>query len=83
MKPMERYWEAFGWDVHSIDGHDMNAITDTVASLNTRSGPPHVLIAQTIFGKGVSFMSNEIAWHYLPMSEEQYRQAIAEVEAST
>jgi transketolase len=40
-----------------------------------------VLIARTTFGKGVSYMEGRIAWHYLPMSDEQYRQALAELEA--
>jgi transketolase len=44
-------------------------------------GPPHVLLARTTFGKGVSFMERKIHWHYWPMSDEEYVQALAEVEA--
>ncbi|MBI4611257.1 MAG: transketolase [Candidatus Rokubacteria bacterium] len=76
---LEGRWQAFGWDAHVVDGHDGAAIERTIAGLDTRSGPPHVLIARTVFGKGVSFMERRLEWHYLPMSEAQYRQALAEV----
>ena len=81
LSPMAERWRAFGWDVCEVDGHDVSAITRTIRDLNTSSGPPHVLIAHTIFGKGVSFMENQIKWHYWPMSEEEYQQALREVEA--
>ena len=54
---------------------------EVVASLDTDAGPPHVLIARTIFGKGVSFMEGKIKWHYWPMSDAEYRQAVQEIEA--
>ena len=52
----------------------------TLANLSFTSGAPHVLIARTTFGKGVSYMENQIKWHYWPMSDEEYTQAQAEVE---
>jgi len=76
---MGERWRAFGWDVHEIDGHDAGAIAETIESLNTESGPPHVLIARTVFGKGVSFMERQIKWHYFPMSEREYQQAMIEI----
>lgn len=82
LHPLEDYWRTFGWDVHSLDGHDIPGIVNTIAALDTHTGPPHVLIAHTTFGKGVSFMENQIRWHYLPMSDAEYRQALAEVEAA-
>jgi transketolase len=45
------------------------------------SGPPHVLVARTVFGKGVSYMQSQIKWHYWPMSNEEYEQALAEIGA--
>ena len=48
----------------------------TIARLDTRTGAPHVLVAKTTFGKGVSFMERQIKWHYWPMSDDEYRQAI-------
>ena len=45
------------------------------------TGAPHVVLAQTVFGRGVSYMEREIAWHYLPMNDEQYATALAELGA--
>ena len=48
--------------------------------LDTAPGAPHVLIARTVFGKGVSYMERQIKWHYWPMSDDEYRQALAEID---
>jgi transketolase len=81
LSPMAARWRAFGWDVHEVDGHDIASMKKTLASLDTTTGLPHVLIARTVFGKGVSFMEGQIKWHYWPMSDAEFRQAAAEVEA--
>jgi transketolase len=75
-------WRAFGWDVHEVDGHDVDGLAATIASLETQSGPPHVLLAHTTFGKGVSFMEGKIEWHYLPLDEELHRRALADLDAA-
>lgn len=80
MSPLAERWRAFGWDVHEVDGHDGRGLAKTVAKLDTAYGPPHVLIARTVFGKGVSFMENQIKWHYLPMTDDEYTQALREIE---
>jgi len=77
---MDDRWRAFGWDVQEVDGHNVLEITKALTVLNTAFGAPHVLIAHTVFGKGVSFMENQIKWHYLPMSDEEYRQAMNEID---
>ena len=79
LSPLSEKWSAFGWDVRTVDGHDVDELTTTVGTLDTRDGPPHVLIARTTFGKGVSFMENQIRWHYLPMSDEEYAHALGEI----
>ena len=79
LSPLAERWRAFGWDVHEVDGHNIDEMVSTISDLNTLSGPPHVLIAHTVFGKGVSYMEHQIKWHYWPMSEAEYRQALAEV----
>jgi len=79
--PASARWAAFGWDVHEVDGTDPNAIAAALRSLDTRSGPPHVLLARTVFGRGVSFMESRIEWHYLPLEPETHRQAVTELEA--
>src|SRR5262249_54364012 len=80
LSPLAERWRAFRWDVHEVDGHDVPGMTATIGRLDTRAGAPHVLVARTVFGKGVSFMERQIKWHYWPMSDDEYRQAIADVE---
>jgi transketolase len=81
LSPMADRWRAFGWDVHEVDGHDVAQIQHTIGRLDPGSGPPHVILARTVFGKGVSFMERQLRWHYLPMSNDQYEQAMAEIGA--
>lgn len=77
---MAERWRSFGWDVHEVDGHDSALIAATIAGLE--GDRPHLLIAETTFGKGVSYMEGRIEWHYLPMSDEQYERALAEIDGS-
>jgi transketolase len=74
--PLEEKLSAFGADVQSIDGHDM---IELAAALARPAKGPRVIVARTVKGHGVSFMENKMEWHYLPMTEDQYRQALAEV----
>ncbi len=70
---------AFGWDVRHADGHDERALTDAL-DVTVSVGRPRVVIATTVFGRGVSFMEGQLEWHYLPLNDEQYAQAIAELQ---
>ena len=79
LAPMDERWRAFGWDAHVVDGHDVEGMARTIEALNTNEGPPHVLIARTVFGHGVSFMESQIKWHYMPMSDAEYSRALQEV----
>lgn len=79
LTPMAPRWEAFDWDVHTLDGNDEQQLVTIMSGLSYDSGKPHVLIANTIFGKGVSFMENQIKWHYWPLSESEYQQAMQEL----
>ncbi len=79
LSPMAARWQAFGWEAQEVDGHDPAALAATLNRCNTEAGPPHVLIAKTTFGKGVSYMENQIKWHYWPMSDAEYEQAITEL----
>jgi transketolase len=81
LQPLAERWRSFGWDVHEVDGHNVAALQATVAGLDTTVGPPHVLMARTVFGKGVSYMEGQIKWHYWPMSDIEYHRAMQEVEA--
>jgi transketolase len=81
LSPLEARWKAFGWDVHTVDGHDHDALRAVIDGLSPGHAAPHVLLAQTIFGHGVSYMEREIRWHYLPMDDGQYASALAELSA--
>ena len=78
LSPLSERWSAFGWDVVEVDGHDHDALR---RALVDSVDAPRVVIARTTFGKGVSYMENEIKWHYWPMSDAEYAQAVAEVDA--
>ena len=82
LEPLAKKWEIFGWDAQEIDGHDTAKLSSVLEAFETTSGKPHVLIAKTIFGKGVSDMHGKIKWHYLPMSAQDYKTAIAEIETN-
>jgi len=82
MEPLPERWRAFGWDVHEVDGSDPDALAAQLEALDTAqsTGEPHVVVARTTFGKGVSYMESQVHWHYWPMSEELYEQAISELD---
>jgi transketolase len=69
----------FGWDAAAVPGHDQDALA--AALLRPTSGRPRALVADTTFGYGVSFMESKIEWHYLPLDEETYPLALADLEA--
>ena len=73
-------WRAFGWEARVVDGNDAAAVASAAAGFCTEEGPPHVLVASTVFGRGVSFMERQVRWHYMPMSDTEYVQAMEEVE---
>jgi transketolase len=78
LEPLEDKWKAFNWDVHRIDGHDMGAIMK-VLQLPIHPEKPRVIIADTIKGKGVSFMEGQTAWHGVAPSAEDYEKALKEL----
>lgn len=80
LAPLGDRWRAFGWDVHEVNGHDVALLAQTFNGLETVSGEPHVVIARTVFGKGISYMEAQVKWHYSPMSEQEYRRALDEIE---
>ena len=76
-------WEAFGWNAVEIDGHDMNQIVDALDNLPAvNSDKPTVIIANTVKGKGVSFMEGVIGWHAGALSTEDMEKAMAEIDAA-
>lgn len=78
--PIKDKFEAFGWHVQEIDGHDFAQIFAAVDAAKAAAGKPSVIIARTIKGKGVSFMENQAGWHGSAPSREQAEQALRELE---
>ena len=79
LSPMVKRWQVFDWNVYEVDGHNVEEITRTINLLDSTSNAPHILLAHTTFGKGVSYMENQIKWHYWPMSDAEYQQAMDEI----
>lgn len=80
VEPLDKKWEAFGWNVLKIDGHDMQEILDALAKAKECKGKPTVIIAETTKGKGVSFMENVCGFHGVAPTTEETAQAVKELE---
>ena len=83
LEPFADKWRDFGWQVQVVDGHDVDALQAAFARAkdNLGGGKPSVIIAETTKGKGVSFMENDILWHYRTPQGEEYDAALKELEA--
>lgn len=79
LEPLKQKWEAFNWHTQVIDGHDFKQIVDAVLQAQAVSGMPSVIIANTIPGKGVSFMERDYKWHGKPPSKEEGEKALEEI----
>lgn len=81
ISPVEDKFRAFGWNVMTIDGHDYDAISDAVDAAKASTGKPTLIVAETVKGKGVSFMENQVGWHGVAPTAEQAKEAVAELMA--
>lgn len=73
-------WESLGFEVSIVEGHNIDEIVAEIDKLKiSKNILPKVIIADTVKGKGVSYMENQLAWHYLPVNDEQYIQAKKEI----
>ncbi len=72
-------WDAFDWHTIEIDGHDLNQIFDAFVEAENFKEGPSVIIANTIKGKGVSFMEDEVGWHAAAPNDEQLQKALKEL----
>lgn len=82
LEPLANKWRAFNWSVQEIDGHDYGQIEDALLKVPFEVGQPSCIIAHTIKGKGISFMENQLAWHYKSPNDEELQQALAELGVS-
>jgi transketolase len=80
VEPLGERFASFGWQVQRIDGHDLRAITDALDQIEpVRSGPPRVLIADTVKGKGVGRMERDLGWHVGNLGPDDYDAVVAEL----
>jgi transketolase len=79
VEPLDKKFEAFGWTVKRINGHDMAQVLSALQEAKEHRGTPFCIIAQTVKGKGVSFMENVRGWHGKPPSDAELEQAIKEL----
>ena len=79
LEPLRAKWEAFGWATREIDGHDLKQIAAILGQVPFAANRPTCVIAHTVKGKGVSFMENQVLWHYRTPDPEEMKRALAEL----
>jgi transketolase len=80
-EPVDEKFRAFGWTVRIVDGHDIAQLTDAL-TYNQGAAKPSCVISNTVKGRGVSFMENSVKWHHGVPNEDEYQQALAELDAA-
>lgn len=81
LEPLAEKWNAFGWAVREVDGHDHTALLETFHALPFEPGKPNAIIAHTCKGRGVSFIENSIDWHHRIPTDAELAAALAELDA--
>jgi transketolase len=82
LDPLKDKLISFGWNVFNTDGHDFRAMNTIFKKIkHSKSTKPNAVIFNTVAGKGVGFMENELAWHYYNLDKELYEKAIQELES--
>jgi transketolase len=82
LEPLGAKWQAFGWTIREVDGHDVAQVAEALAGVPFTAGRPTCLIAHTVKGKGISFMEHQLLWHYRPPDAEELRRALSELDAA-
>ncbi len=80
LKPLDKKWQSFNWSVKEINGHNFKQIFNALEKVPFKKNRPSVIIANTIKGKGVSFMENKLLWHYRCPDDNEYKKALKELE---
>lgn len=78
--PIRQRWEAFGWEVFEVNGNNMEELVKLFDSLSYDNKKPKLIISETIKGNGISYMENVAKWHHGVPDDEQYKQALQEIE---
>lgn len=79
--PFSEKWSSFGWNVKEVDGHNHDELREALKSVENEGNKPTLIIANTVKGKGISFMENNVLWHYRTPQGEEYDAAVKELEA--
>jgi len=79
LEPLQAKWDAFGWHTILIDGHDISEILRAFKEFNSVKNKPTMILAQTVKGKGVSFMENKAGWHGKAPNKDELEQALKEI----
>ena len=79
-EPLDKRWQAFGWSVRVIDGHDMKKIVENATDIPFKKGKPSVIIADTVKSKGLSFLENKVEYHYWKATDEDLKIAEQELD---
>ncbi len=80
LEPLRDKWRSFGWEVKEVNGHNFKKLLSVFKKIPFKSEKPSVVIANTIKGKGVSFMENELRWHDRCPNDEEYKKALEEIQ---
>lgn len=83
IQPLEDKWRAFGWGVRRVDGHDVCQIINAARAACQAGSQPQVVVADTVKGKGISFVENSVPWHSHPFNDQEYRAAMTELGVSS
>ena len=79
LEPFVDKWKAFGWAVTEVDGHDVEALFESLNIVVSDSSKPNIVIAHTTKGRGVSFMENAVLWHYRSPQDDEFEAALKEL----
>ncbi len=80
IEPLRLKWESFKWYVQRIDGHNINQILTAIKKAKANEGRPNIIISDTVKGKGIDFIENQIEWHSHATDEDQYKNGIAQLD---
>lgn len=80
IEPIDAKWRAFGWSVQQIDGHNLGEIRAALQQAAEPQDCPRLILARTVKGKGISYMENSVPWHSHAINDEEYQQAMAELD---
>ncbi|MDV9722357.1 transketolase [Clostridioides difficile] len=79
LENLQEKWESFGWEVVQVDGNNIRELVEVCDKIPLKKNKPTMIIANTIKGKGISFMENNVKWHHGVLTEEQYIKAVKDL----